>query len=468
MILQESILNNWFKKKEIYQIVKYFFDVELTKTQQKIVKKIAYKENNRIVISCMTRYGKSYSVAIGVLLWILRHQNKKVAIVAPTNEKTTIIRNYIAEFIIKSPTFMYLLDLEKSGKDSIRKEVSKKRMTWKNGIEMRTLSAEGTGTALMGFGADLVIVDETCDIKYEVYRAKISRMLGDHPDDSVYIEIGNPWHRDNQMWQHWNSSRFEKIHIGWKDAIKEKRTTKEFIEEQRLELTPAEFKVLYEADFPKESEDQLIKLDWINKAIREDPQEYGDLRLGVDVARFGKDLTVITQGYKFKSLYVITKIDHYSKQDTMETVGRILKILEEKTIKRICIDTDGLGGGVSDRLMELKLENKINANIIQFHGGKSPVGDDYSQEKRTRFTNRKAQAYFYLREQFEKGNIIIPDHLKLKDQLSKMKWQFTSSQKIKILDPGEAKEDTSEKKSPDFADSLMQFVWDLEQRIITI
>ena len=49
---------------------------------------------------------------------------------------------------------MKLLDLDRSGKErKIRKEVSKRRMTWKNGVEMRTLSAEGQGEQLMGFGA---------------------------------------------------------------------------------------------------------------------------------------------------------------------------------------------------------------------------------------------------------------------------------------------------------------------------
>lgn len=429
---------------------------------------LAYTEHRRVVISCMTRYGKSWSVAQGVILWILRNPHKKVAIIAPTNDKTAIIRNYIADFVARSDFLISLLDLEKKGTDYIKKEVSKKRMTWTNGVEMRTLSAEGRGDALMGFGADLVVVDESCYVAYEVYRGKISRMLGDRADTSVYIEIGNPIHRDNQMWEHWLSPDFYKVHIGWKDALKEGRTSLSFIERQKAELTPREFKILYEADFPEETEDQLINSSWIEKAIRPIPNGIypESKRLGVDVARFGNDLTVITKGFKFESLYVVESIEFHHKEDTMYTVGRIRALINsDSNIKRVCVDTDGLGGGVSDRLQELVDEGELDVEVIQFHGGK---GITTSEKDKKRFQNQKAQAYFHLRDLFEKGNIIIPNEIKLKSELMKMKWKPTSSNKIKILDPGEAENDTSEAKSPDFADSLCYFVWDLEQRVMTI
>lgn len=187
--------------------------------------------------------------------------------------------------------------------------------------------------------------------------------------------------------------------------------------------------------------------------------------MGCDVARMGMDLTVITKGFKAGGLYVAEEIEDHSKEDTMVTVGRVRQVIHIRDTKRACVDTDGLGGGVSDRLQELNDEGVIDCDIIQFYGG----GNRFlSEADKLRFLNHKARAYFYLRELFEKSNIIIPDHARLKDQLSKMKWKPSSSNKIKILDPGEAKDDKSEKKSPDFADSLCYFVWDLEPRVYTI
>jgi hypothetical protein len=262
----EQLLSSWWKSKNVYALCKYYFNEELKSSQLQIVRTVAFDEHKRVVICCMTRYGKSFCVAMGILLWIMHNKNKKIAIIAPTNEKTGIIRNYIADFVYKSPWFLNLLDIEKKGAERIKKEVSRKRMTWKNGIEMRTLSAEGRGEALMGFGADKIIVDETCDIDYEVYRARVTRMLGDNKD-STYVEIGNPNHKQGHMFEHWTNPDWFHIHINWIEALKEDRISQEFLDEQRQTLTIMEFKILYDADFPDDTEDALFKWEWIQNAI---------------------------------------------------------------------------------------------------------------------------------------------------------------------------------------------------------
>jgi len=453
----ENLLDLW-KKKDVWTLCKIFFDVELTKRQEEIVKVVTFGEHKRAVITCMTRYGKSWAVSLGILLWIMQNKNKKIVIIAPTNEKTTIIRNYIAFFVSKSPVFLALLDLNKKKYERIRSEVSRRRMTWKNGVEMRTLSAEGQGEQLMGFGADLLIVDESCDVDFEVYRSKISRMLGESPN-AVYIEIGNPWHKDNHMWQHWIDINWHKIHIGFEEAIKEGRVSKEFIEEQKIQLTEREFQILYKAEFPEESEDQLIKYDWIDRATKTIPSADSSFikRLGIDVARSGNDSTVFTYGLKFKEgVYIVDKVVEHNQEDTMQTTARAFKLYEENLFDEICIDTNGLGAGVTDRLNELRRENKIKSRIIAFMSGQSPSTDRLKE----RFLNQKAEAYFHLRELFEKGKIFIPKNNKLINQLSKMKWELTSSGKIRILDPGQGKDDTAEAKSPDHSDSLCYFCWD--------
>lgn len=415
----------------------------------------------------MTRYGKSYSVALGICLFILRNENKRIGIIAPTNEKTGIIRNYIADFVVKCPYLLDLLDINKKGIERIRKEVSRRRMTWRNGIEMRTLSAEGEGEQLMGFGFDKIIVDEECDIKFEVYRAKITRMLGDNPN-SVYIAIGNPWHRDNQFWEHWTNPNWFKIHIGYETALKEGRITESFVQEQKEMLTDREFQILYKAEFPEESEDQLIKSVWIKNAQRDFPLEVmGSRKLGVDVARTGMDSTVLTYGIRTDSgEHFVKGIEEHNQEDTMQTVSRILALNQKIDFDKIIIDTNGLGAGVTDRMKEAKREGRVRAEILGFMGGQSSVQEFKRQnapdkrEIRNRFLNTKSEAYFKLRGLFEEGRITIPKHPKLIDQLHKMKWELTTNEKIRILDPGESEKDTAEQKSPDFADSLCYFCWE--------
>jgi hypothetical protein len=463
-----SIMQNLWNNKNVKDLCKYFFQVDITPGEEEIVSSVAFDESPRTIICCMTRYGKSYCVSMGILLWIMSNPNNRIVIIAPTNEKTGIIRNYVYSFITQSIEFSRLVDLQKIGLERIRKEVSRRRMTFTNGAELRALSAEGQGEQLMGFGAKKVVVDEECDIGFEVYRARITRMLGDS-QYSTYVGIGNPWHRDNQMFLHWTDPSWKHIHIDWKMALTEGRVTQQFIDEQKSILTDREFTVLYDANFPAESEDQLIKYSWIENAYsRPFPAGMkGIRRLGVDVARKGVDATVLTSGISSTSeeLYAVNDIREFNQLETMETTGKVMERNKEVDYDKIIVDTSGLGAGVTDRLREIKREGNLRAEIIAYEGGKSSSADFQTKTKerkeiRTRFLNMKAEAYFKLRRLFEEGKIIIPKNPKLIDQLSKMKWDVTSNEKIRILDPGTAPGDTAEEKSPDFADSLCYFCWD--------
>ena len=471
MITKAEAIKKLIEKRDVRIFNQKFFGVNLTTTQEEIVRTVAFDEHKRVVISCMTRYGKSFCVSLGLLLWIMMNERKRLGIIAPTNEKTSILRNYMSNFITMCPDLMDLLDLDKKGTDRIKKEVSKRRMTWRNGIEMRTLSAEGHGEQLMGFGFDKVVVDETCDIKFEVFRSRITRMLGDSPN-ATYVEIGNPWHRDNHMWMHWINPNWFKIHVDWKTALKEGRISENFLEEQRNQLTNREFKILYEAEFPEESEDQLIHFSWIRDAIKPFVEISGIKTLGVDVARTGKDSTVLTYGVVSNDFYIVKGIQEHNQEDTMRTVDRILTLHYKEKFNRIIVDTNGLGAGVADRLNQLKRDGQLNCEIIEFFGGRQPGPEikKITTEKKvvkSRFLNTKAEAYFKLRSIFEEGRIIIPNNPKLIDQLTKMKWILTGNEKIRVLDPGIAKEDTSEEKSPDFADSLCYFCYSGKREVLT-
>lgn len=426
----------------------YFFKTRPTKTQLKIIKAITFKESKRIVISCYTRYGKSWSVSQGVLLYIWLNSNKRINLIAPQMEQTAILRNYIAGFMLESKELVDLLDLDLTGIERIKREVSRSRITFRNGCELKILSAEGKATRLMGWGGDLIILDESCLIDYEVYRQKISRMLGDDPE-SMLVEIGNPWHRDNQMFQHWISPEFMKIHIGWKEGLEEGRISEKFLKDQQDTLTSIEFTILYEAMFPEESEDSLFKYRQVLKAQEKKEPEGKKRRkiLGVDVARFGKDLTVFTVcEITDDETHDIIHIEHIEKSDLMVTAGRIVDLDKKFGFDKINIDVIGMGGGVVDRLRELDIKDKI----VEAHFGQSCI----DEEDKERYLNKKAEKYFHLRNLFENGEIRIPKDKRLINELMSIKFEFSSSGKIKISEL---------EKSPDFADSLVFSVWGVEK-----
>lgn len=121
----------------------------------------------------------------------------------------------------------------------------------------------------------------------------------------------------------------------------------------------------------------------------------------------------------------------------MQTCGRVQMALTETGAQEANIDEVGIGAGVVDRGRELNLP----FNGINF--GSEP-------SDKARFFNLRAEAYWNLRTEFERGEIDLEDDEKLKRQLCSIKWHPNSKGQIVI----EKKEDMVRRglKSPDRAD----------------
>lgn len=433
-------LQKAIQKKDVKALCNVLFKVDPTPMEEKIIQAIAFKEHNRICIVAYTRYGKSLSVSLGTALYLLLNEDKKVNLIAPILDQTVILREYMATNMASCPLFQELLPKQLTMIERLKTEFNKSRINLTNGCGLRVFSAEGKAERLMGWGGDLVILDESCLIPFETYRQKISRMLGDSPE-STLVEIGNPWHRLNQFWEHWNDPDFLHIHIGYENGIEEKRITDKFIEEQRKTLTPHEFQILYEAIFPEDTEDTLIKSKWINKALQQKfkfKKSKTEVKYGLDVAEMGLDSTVLIRVLHDTHLnrYKVDGIWWWEKKDTMRTVGMVLGVIEEDKDAQINIDATGVGRGVLDRLSE------ISYNAVEIKVGQSPR----STHDKARFTNKKAEFYWHLRNVFEEHRIQIIDKGRLKLELNQMRYERPgSTKKIRIIDPD---------KSPDFADAL--------------
>jgi phage terminase large subunit len=424
------------KEKRVDVLAKFLFNVYLTEGQQEIVKSIVFPDYKRVHIETPTRYGKTFSTAVAICIYIYLHDNKKVLIVAPTADQSQLIRNEVAGLIVSSKEMQSLIDSNEAD-TRLKKEVSRKRITFRNRCSLTTLSAEGEANRLMGSGGDLIILDESSLIKTIVYKSKIHRMLADSPTSKL-VELGNPWKLKNtgeHFFEHWKSDEFYKIKIDYLQGIKEGRITEEFIQEARETLDPLSFKVLYKVEFPDDSEDVLIQWKWIDNAKEQDFPKQGKIEYGLDPARQGKDLTVLKKVIKhegkIKELYTWS----WEHQDTMSTVGKVKSIVGDDLVK---VDEIGLGGGIVDRMKEMKM------NVKGVQVSQSPTREKH------RFLNKKAQYYFNLRSKFEEGLIDIKDDKTCKE-LNQIKYEFSSNGKIRIIDPD---------KSPDYADALMLAVCD--------
>ena len=407
--------------------------------QLRIVGSILDKQVHRLIISAYSQYGKTRAVAIAVLLRTLEQtKKKKIIFIGPTIDQTNIIRNYVSELLSSNPLLASLVDSPKHrSAEDLKKEMSRKRLTLKTGWEILTLTAHGAGEEpgkqLMGHGGDIIVLDEACLIEDEVYRKRISRMWASNPDAEVIILV-NPWHRRNFAFRAWRNPRYKKIHVPWTQGVVEGRVSEAYIDEQRSELTPYEFKVLYDSVFAEDSEDTLIRWEWIQRSQQSPLPLIGDAWTvwGLDVAEKGVDKTVLTQAKTDGVHYTVLQQLHLTERDTMPTANKV-SVLVPKT-DLINVDSIGVGAGVCSRLQELGYA----ASGIRVSMAPTVDAD--------RYLNQKSQRYWRLRRLFEENQISIPNEPHLAEELSQLRYEHTAAGKIRIIDPA---------SSPDYADSLM-------------
>ena len=120
--------------------------------------------------------------------------------------------------------------------------------------------------------------------------------------------------------------------------------------------------------------------------------------LGIDIARFGDDESVIMQreGGWVRAAWVGGKLS------TMVTTGHIVRIKNKLNAEpglndfiTMAVDADGLGAGVYDRLVEL------GHSVGEIRGGLPAI-------KPEDFVNRRSEWYWNnLRKRFEDGEIDI-------------------------------------------------------------
>jgi len=148
---------------------------------------------------------------------------------------------------------------------------------------------------------------------------------------------------------------------------------------------------------------------------------------------------------------------HHS--DTMETIGKLRVLGEQyrvtpywaqggnpnRAIKargRVIVDAIGLGAGVLDRLRE------VGYRIEEYNSGfRATVVLPGIQ-----FANRRAQSFWHLATELQRGRIALPADEKLFDELLQIKARTNSVGKIQL----ESKDDLRARlgRSPDRADAL--------------
>ena len=233
----------------------------------------------------------------------------------------------------------------------------------KNGSKIYSLPAGRTGYFIRGFSIDMLIADEAAYIPETVWNAVIPMIAVSKKLRKMghIILLSTPFGRGGYFYNSFHDDDFKQFHISSEDCT---RIPKDFLKKERLRMTKADYQQEYQGEFVDEWNQffstMLIKkcMTFIEWTKAEDHNPQARYYLGVDIARYGGDENAFVICELLNYNLKIVKTFTTDRISTTDTIGRIVVIDKEFNFNKIFIDDAGVGGSVTDILME-KLGRKV-------------------------------------------------------------------------------------------------------------
>ncbi|MGR6127189.1 terminase B [Paenibacillus sp. SER-28] len=313
---------------------------------------------------------------------------------------------------------------------------------------------------MQGFHEDymLFIVDEASGVDDRIMAAIFGTLSGDY---NKLFMCGNPTKTSGFFFDSHNRDRaiYRTHQVSCLDSP---RTSKENIEMLKRKYGEGSdvYRVRVQGQFPRGEAGTFITLEATEHAAKEVKIEPTGttLVIGVDVARYGDDETSMYAGIGKKT---VGQHSHF-KESTMVTVGNAIRLAKDMLLKhpevehvKFNIDDTGVGGGVTDRLIEVINEEGYGWEVVPVNNGSSSL-DEYCANLVTEMWQSVRTDLETNLTNFIKGDpgvMQLPDDDTLISQLATRKWRMTSKGKM-IL---ESKDDMKKRglKSPDRADAFV-------------
>jgi hypothetical protein len=214
---------------------------------------------------------------------------------------------------------------------------------------------------------------------------------------------------------------------------------------QQKETFPAEeYNRIWEGIPYDEGERGVLGRKQVEAAMARKVPAEGEIVTAADIARFGKDSIVFM---KRKGFQVIDTAE-YKKLDT-QTTARLLNDFAEGG--SIILDDTGVGGGVTDKLMELSKTLEFKCTTIK------PINFGSKAIDRVKYPDIISEMWFNLRDKI--GVIGLPNNKRLKQELISRNFKYTPDEKRKVESKEEYKKRTG-LSSPDWADCAIMLFYE--------
>lgn len=299
--------------------------------------------------------------------------------------------------------------------------------------------SEHNPEAFAGLHAEhvLMIMDEASSIADKIWEVAEGAMTTPR---AMWFAFGNPTRNTGRFrecfgkYKHrWNTRQIDSRNCKMANNAKLKEWADDHGEDSDF------FRVRVRGEFPRAGTNQLISSESVQEARKRaldvDQILFAPIAIGVDVARFGQDETVLTVRQGRKQVEQKT----FRGLDNIQVASRAIELFKQyPKVAALFVDEVGVGSGVVDYL------KTMGYPVIGVNAGSRATNDKL-------YVNKRAEMWCRMKEWLEAGADIIDDP-DLAEQLSAVEYGYTPKEQIRL----EKKEDMSSRglSSPDRADAL--------------
>ena len=399
-------------------------EVDLVYNPHKYQAEIHEKLKRFSVLVCHRRFGKTF-LAIATLIDAAISTNRK-----------NLRFGYVAPFQkqAKQVAWDYLKQFALPIHGTIANE-SETSITFLNGAKIRLYGSDN-GTAMRGLYFDGVVCDEIADFRPETWPEIIRPALTDSHHKGWCLFIGTPKGLNQFYDLYQYAQKDPEWYAGMYRVDETDILDDEEIKMARNTMDENQYRREFLCDFSASMDNALITIDKVTDAAAKkmtDNDVVGSARiLGVDVARYGSDRSVIQK----RQGLVAYEPKIFNDIDNMTLAGMVAQEVNDWQPDAVFIDS-GRGEGVIDRLRQL------GYFVTEVNFGGKPLSPTYN--------NKRTEMWDNIRIWLDDGGA-LPNHTDLKTDLCVPLYKFDSGNRLQL----ESKDDIKKRggRSPDLGDAL--------------
>ena len=406
----------------------------------------ACAKNRRVVVSSAHKLGKSSAVCALALWWAYTREDARVPMTASSYHQ-------VKKILWREMSRMYNNSLIPLGGTLYRDPLE--GLIFENGNEIFGFSTD-TPERAAGISAANVfyIVDEGSGANEDVFPA----LEGNMAAGAHMVMTSNPtklvgmfydaFHTKSRFWKQFLWSGYDSPNVTGEREIKGLAVLAWLLEKKDEwgEDSP-DYAVRCLGEFPGQAENTVIGRTRVDRAVERynRTDAYGPLRVGVDIARFGDDETVIApvRGLKALPMKIIRNADGPTVAGHVMDVVEKYRHVDDGDIL-VKLDIVGLGASPTDFLQFMDRSKDLQIVVRPVHvQSRPPKADEYS--------DLRSQMCFDLRDWLDGGGAIPEDEM-LKEELLSPTYTFDQAGRRKVSSKDEEKKII--KRSPDRRNAL--------------